>query len=58
LKVDNKDIRNLDDVLHYLESTKLVDQHVNLPVLRDGKQQQIDVTLEGRPTAGIFSKGA
>jgi S1-C subfamily serine protease len=58
LKVDNKEIRNLDDILLYLESTKSVGQQVHLTVLRDGKQQQIDVTLEGRPTAGIFSKGA
>jgi S1-C subfamily serine protease len=49
LKVDNQTVRKLDDILTYLEREKKVSDSVRLTVLRDGKLQEIDVTLAARP---------
>lgn len=49
--VDNQKVLQMDDLIAYLESNTKVGQTVTLTVLRDGKQQTLDVTLEARPAA-------
>jgi S1-C subfamily serine protease len=41
----------MDDLIAYLASSTKVDQKVTLTILRDGKQQTVDVTLAARPSA-------
>jgi 2-alkenal reductase len=48
--IDNNPVVSMDDLIAYLETTK-VDQKVTLTVLRDGKQQTVDVTLAARPAS-------
>jgi S1-C subfamily serine protease len=52
--VDDKDVRNLHDLLVYLESKK-VGESVELSVIRDGSPQQISVVLGQRPGLDEFS---
>ncbi len=42
-------VRSSDDLLSYLELESSVGDTVALTVLRDGEEQQIDVTLAARP---------
>ena len=49
LAIDNKTIRKIDDILTYLEREKKVDDTIELTIFRDGKQQQINLTLAARP---------
>ena len=49
LAIDNKTIRKIDDILTYLEREKKVGDVLNLTIFRDGKQQQISLTLAARP---------
>jgi serine protease Do len=49
--IDNQPILQMGDLIAYLESSTKVGQKVTLTILRDGKQQTLDVTLEARPTA-------
>ncbi|MGH9984179.1 MAG: PDZ domain-containing protein, partial [Nitrososphaeraceae archaeon] len=48
--VDNVPVRKIDDLISYLEREKSVGDTVNLTIFRDGKKQQIDVTLAARPS--------
>ncbi|MGH9982653.1 MAG: PDZ domain-containing protein, partial [Nitrososphaeraceae archaeon] len=48
--VDNAPVRKIDDLISYLEREKSVGDTVNLTIFRDGKKQQIDVTLAARPS--------
>ena len=49
-RIDNEQVLQMDDLIAYLARTK-VDQKVSLTVLRDGKEQSLDVTLAARPAA-------
>jgi len=49
--IDNQPVLQMDDLIAYLDSSTKVDQKVTLSILRDGKQQSLDVTLAARPTA-------
>jgi serine protease Do len=49
--IDNQPVANMDDLIAYLASSTKVDQTVSLTILRDGKQQTLDVTLAARPSA-------
>jgi len=49
--IDNQPVLAMDDVIAYLSSSTKVDQKVTLSILRDGKQQNVDVTLAARPSA-------
>jgi serine protease Do len=51
LAVDNKTIRKIDDILTYLEREKKVGDAVDLTIFRDGKQQEINLTLAARPVS-------
>jgi S1-C subfamily serine protease len=49
--IDNQPVLQMEDLIAYLASSTKVDQKVTLTVLRDGKQQTVDVTLAARPAA-------
>jgi serine protease Do len=51
VKIDNKTVRKIDDVLTYLERERQVGDTVQLTVLRDGQLQQIPLTLTARPSS-------
>ena len=48
--VDNTTVREIDDLLSYLETEKSVGENVVLKLIRDGEVQEIGVTLAPRPT--------
>jgi serine protease Do len=49
--IDNQPVVEMDDLIAYLARNTKVDQNVTLTILRDGKEQKLDVTLAARPTA-------
>jgi serine protease Do len=49
--IDNQPVLAMDDLIAYLAGSTKVDQKVILTILRDGKQQNVDVTLAARPSA-------
>jgi 2-alkenal reductase len=49
--IDNQQVLQMDDLIAYLAGSTKVDQKVTLTILRDGKQQTLDVTLAARPSA-------
>ena len=49
--IDNQPVLQMDDLIAYLAGNTKVDQKVNLTILRDGKGQNLDVTLAARPSA-------
>jgi serine protease Do len=51
VKIDNKTVRKIDDLLTYLEREKQVGDTVQVTVLRDGQPQQIPLTLAARPAS-------
>jgi S1-C subfamily serine protease len=48
--VDNTTVREIDDLLSYLETEKSIGENVILRIIRDGEVQEIGVTLAPRPT--------
>lgn len=50
IAVDNVTVRNIEDLLSYLQSERSVGEVVILSVLRDGKIQEIAVTVGARPS--------
>jgi serine protease Do len=48
--IGGQTVETFDDLVAYLFSSTEVGQQVSLTVLRDGRQQQIEVTLAERPT--------
>jgi serine protease Do len=49
LKIDNQDVRKIEDILTYLEGQKHVGDTVQLTILRDGETQTVNATLTPRP---------
>ena len=49
--IDNQPVTSMDDLIAYLASSTKVDQTVSLTILRNGKEQKVDVTLAARPSA-------
>ena len=49
LKIDDRNVAASEDVIEYLATDTEVGQTVTLTILRDGKEQQIEVTLGARP---------
>jgi S1-C subfamily serine protease len=47
--IDNQPVVEMNDLIAYLARSTQVNQNVTLGVLRDGKQQTLDVTLAARP---------
>lgn len=48
--VDNVSVRKIEDLLSYLQSERSIGETVILSVIRDGKNQEIGMTLAARPT--------
>ena len=49
LKIDDQDVRKTEDILTYLERYNHAGDTVQLTILRDGKPQNINITLTTRP---------
>lgn len=49
--IDGQQILQMDDLIAYLASSTKVNQKVALTILRDGKQENLDVTLAARPSS-------
>ena len=49
--IDDQPVVEMDDLIAFLARNTQVDQKVTLTILRDGKEQKLDVTLAARPTA-------
>jgi len=49
--IDNTPVTGMDDLIAYLARSTKVDQKVTLTILRNGKEQSVDVTLAARPSA-------
>lgn len=49
--IDDQPVVEMNDVIAYLARSTKVDQKVTLTIIRDGKQETLDVTLAARPTA-------
>jgi S1-C subfamily serine protease len=49
--IDDQSVTGMDDLIAYLARSTKVDQKVTLTILRNGKQQTLDVTLAARPSA-------
>ncbi len=47
--VDGQPVVKMDDIIAYLADSTVVGQKITLTILRNGKQQDIQVTLEARP---------
>ncbi|MDN5867895.1 MAG: trypsin-like peptidase domain-containing protein, partial [Candidatus Nitrosocosmicus sp.] len=52
--VDDKNIRKIDDLLSYLEREKKVGDNITLSIIRNGQNQEIDLTLTARPNSFAF----
>jgi len=49
--IDDQPVLTMDDLIAYLARSTKVDQKVTLTLLRDGKQEIVDVVLAARPSA-------
>jgi S1-C subfamily serine protease len=50
-KIDNQPVKSMDDVISYLDESKKVGDKVTLTVNREGKDVEVPVTLEERPSS-------
>jgi S1-C subfamily serine protease len=48
-KADNKDVKNIHELLSYIENEKKVGDNMVVTVLRNGIQQSINVKLDSNP---------
>lgn len=48
--IDGQPVAGMDDLIAYLARSTAVGQKVSLTILRDGKQESLDVTLAARPS--------
>ncbi len=51
VEINSLPVVGMDDLIAYLARSTKVDQQVTLTILRDGKEQSVDVTLAARPSA-------
>lgn len=51
LKIDNREVTKIDDILAYLESQKQVGDNVHLTIQRDNAIRELDLVLGERPSA-------
>jgi serine protease Do len=49
IAIDGTPVKTMDDLIAYLADHTNVGQKVTLTILRDGKEQSVDVTLQARP---------
>lgn len=50
IRVDNKTVRKIDDILVYLQREKSVGDELQLTILRDGRETQVTAMLGARPS--------
>jgi len=50
-EIDSEPVAGMDDLIAYLARSTKVGQTVTLTIIRDGKEQSLNVTLAARPTA-------
>ena len=50
LKIDNRDVTKIDDILAYLESQKHVGDKIHLTILRDNTIRELDLVLGEKPS--------
>ncbi|TLX85675.1 MAG: PDZ domain-containing protein [Thaumarchaeota archaeon] len=50
LKIDNREVSKIDDILAYLESQKHVGDKVHFTILRDNAIKELDLILGNRPS--------
>ncbi len=50
-KINDRDVKGMDDVISYLASNTSVGDTITLHVLRDGKEMDVDITLAARPSS-------
>ena len=55
IAIDSQPVLQMDDLIAYLANSTKVGQTVTLTILRNGKQQTVDVTLEARPSSNASS---
>ncbi|MEN6483021.1 MAG: PDZ domain-containing protein [Anaerolineaceae bacterium] len=53
--IDGQTLNNFEELVSYLASSTRVGQKVTLTILRDGKEQTLDLTLEKRPDSSATS---
>jgi serine protease Do len=51
IAIDNQPVLEMEDLIAYLARNTKVDQVVTITILRDGKEENVDVTLSARPSA-------
>ena len=51
--INNQPITGMDDLIAYLASSTNVGQKVTLTILRNGKEKNIEVTLDARPSSSV-----
>jgi serine protease Do len=56
--IDSQPVVEMNDLIAYLARATQVDQKVTLTIIRDGKQEILDVTLAARPSAEVRSNTA
>jgi serine protease Do len=56
IKIDNKTVKKLDDILSHLENDKTIGSNVSLTVWRDGNESKVvPLTLTSRPDLNLSS---
>jgi serine protease Do len=50
VSIDDQPLNAMDDLIAYLVGKTEVGQHVNLTILRDGKEKTLEITLAARPS--------
>jgi S1-C subfamily serine protease len=50
IAIDSQPVHEMNDLIAYLARSTKVDQKATLTIVRDGKQQTLDVTLAARPS--------
>jgi 2-alkenal reductase len=51
LKIEDEDIKTFEDLISFLSRRGIVGETVTLTILRNGKEQTVELTLEARPAA-------
>ncbi len=49
VRIDSQELRRFEDLVSYLARATVVGQKVTLDIIRDGKEMQVEATLEARP---------
>lgn len=55
IAINNQPVLQMEDLIAYLADSTKVGQTVTLTILRNGKQQNVDVTLDARPSSNASS---